>query len=135
MYLIYLSAVSMFFFWHNKWKYFQCLSNTHINISGLLGFFQGMFLVILRSVFLCVFFQVLRLTQKEQVLEERLASVGKENDELRASLASLQTRLALHDQLNQQHSQQVHTQIHHTLVLKKHRQTKSVILFFKVNRQ
>ncbi|KAM7413292.1 hypothetical protein PAMA_020601 [Pampus argenteus] len=51
--------------------------------------------------------QVLRLTQKEQVLEERLESVCQENTELRASLASLHTRLALHDQLNQQHSQQM----------------------------
>ncbi|XP_071352886.1 BICD family-like cargo adapter 1 isoform X2 [Trachinotus anak] len=51
--------------------------------------------------------QVLRLTQKEQVLEQRLESVCQENTELRASLASLQTRLALHDQLNQQHSQQL----------------------------
>lgn len=51
--------------------------------------------------------QVLRLTQKEQVLEERLESVCKENAELRASLASLHTRLALHDQLSQQHSQQL----------------------------
>uniref|UniRef100_A0AAQ6IFT3 Uncharacterized protein n=1 Tax=Anabas testudineus TaxID=64144 RepID=A0AAQ6IFT3_ANATE len=51
--------------------------------------------------------QVLRVTQKEQVLEERSASVCKENEELRASLASLHARLALHDQLNQQHSQQL----------------------------
>lgn len=51
--------------------------------------------------------QVLRLTQKEQVLEERLESVCKENAELRASLASLHTRLALHDQLSQQQSQQL----------------------------
>ncbi|XP_018536734.1 BICD family-like cargo adapter 1 [Lates calcarifer] len=51
--------------------------------------------------------QVLRLTQKEQVLEKRLESVCEENAELRASLASLHTRLALHDQLNQQHSQQL----------------------------
>ncbi|XP_044058831.1 BICD family-like cargo adapter 1 [Siniperca chuatsi] len=51
--------------------------------------------------------QVLRLTQKEQVLEERLESVSHENTELRASLASLHTRLALHDQLKQQHSQQL----------------------------
>ncbi|XP_076590448.1 BICD family-like cargo adapter 1 [Chaetodon auriga] len=51
--------------------------------------------------------QVLRLTQKEQVLEERLESVCKDNTELRASLASLHTRLALHDQLDQQHSQQL----------------------------
>ncbi|XP_034404712.1 BICD family-like cargo adapter 1 isoform X3 [Cyclopterus lumpus] len=51
--------------------------------------------------------QVLRLTQKEQVLEERLESVCQENTELRASLASLHTRLALHGQLNQQHSQQI----------------------------
>lgn len=60
----------------------------------------------------CVCFQVLRLTQKEQVLEERLESVCQENTELRATLASLHTRLALHDQLDQQHSQQVHIQIH-----------------------
>ncbi|XP_039634474.1 BICD family-like cargo adapter 1 [Perca fluviatilis] len=51
--------------------------------------------------------QVLRITQKEQLLEERLESVCTENTELRASLASLHTRLALHDQLNQQHSQQL----------------------------
>uniref|UniRef100_A0A3B5M0Y7 Uncharacterized protein n=1 Tax=Xiphophorus couchianus TaxID=32473 RepID=A0A3B5M0Y7_9TELE len=34
--------------------------------------------------------------------------VSQENAELRASLASLQTRLAQHDQLDQQHSQQKH---------------------------
>lgn len=51
--------------------------------------------------------QALRLSQKEKMLEERLESVCQENTELRASLASLQTRLALHDQLNQQHSQQL----------------------------
>uniref|UniRef100_A0A8C9YWK6 Si:ch211-235m3.5 n=1 Tax=Sander lucioperca TaxID=283035 RepID=A0A8C9YWK6_SANLU len=51
--------------------------------------------------------QVLRITQKEQLLEERLESVCTENTELRTSLASLHTRLALHDQLNQQHSQQL----------------------------
>ncbi|XP_040901449.1 BICD family-like cargo adapter 1 [Toxotes jaculatrix] len=51
--------------------------------------------------------QVLRLTQREQVLEERLESVCQENTELRATLASLHTRLALHDQLKQQHSQQL----------------------------
>ncbi|XP_078102364.1 BICD family-like cargo adapter 1 isoform X2 [Sander vitreus] len=51
--------------------------------------------------------QVMRITQKEQLLEERLESVCTENTELRASLASLHTRLALHDQLNQQHSQQL----------------------------
>lgn len=60
---------------------------------------------------------MLRLTQKEKVLEERLESVCQENTELKASLASLHTRLALHDQLNQQHSQQVHIQIHDLLVL------------------
>uniref|UniRef100_UPI0037E918B1 BICD family-like cargo adapter 1 n=1 Tax=Semicossyphus pulcher TaxID=241346 RepID=UPI0037E918B1 len=51
--------------------------------------------------------QVLRLSQKEQVLEERLETVCRENAELRASLASLHARLALQDQLNQQHSQQL----------------------------
>lgn len=51
--------------------------------------------------------QVMRLTQKEHVLEERLESVCRENTELRASLTSLHARLALHDQLNQQHSQQL----------------------------
>ena len=68
----------------------------------------------LRCVCVCVCFQVLRLTQKEQVLEERLESVCQENTELRASLASLHTRLALHDQLNQQQSQQVHSRAHET---------------------
>lgn len=89
------------------------------------------FLVILRLIFVCVFFQVLRLTQKEQMLEERLASVGKENAELRASLASLHTRLALHDQLDQQHSQQVRIQIHITNLCWKHRHAKSVTLSSK----
>ncbi|AWO99037.1 putative bicaudal D-related protein 1-like [Scophthalmus maximus] len=51
--------------------------------------------------------QVLRISQKDQVLEERLKNVSQENTELRTSLASLHTRLALHDQLNQQHSQQL----------------------------
>ncbi|XP_057695644.1 BICD family-like cargo adapter 1 [Corythoichthys intestinalis] len=51
--------------------------------------------------------QVLRLTQREQALEERLESVCQENAELRANLASLNARLALHDQLQQQHSQQL----------------------------
>lgn len=46
-----------------------------------------------------------------------MESVCQENTELKASLASLHTRLALHDQLNQQHSQQVHIQIHDLLVL------------------
>uniref|UniRef100_H3DPN2 Si:ch211-235m3.5 n=1 Tax=Tetraodon nigroviridis TaxID=99883 RepID=H3DPN2_TETNG len=50
--------------------------------------------------------QVLRLTQKEQVLGERLESACEENSELRANLASLHARLARHDQLNQQHAQQ-----------------------------
>ncbi|KAG7221065.1 hypothetical protein INR49_017694 [Caranx melampygus] len=47
------------------------------------------------------------LNTKEQMLEQRLESVSHENAELRASLASLQTRLALQDQLKQQHSQQL----------------------------
>ncbi|XP_011606732.1 BICD family-like cargo adapter 1 [Takifugu rubripes] len=51
--------------------------------------------------------QVLRLTQKERLLEERLESTCQENTELRANLASLQARLARHDQLNQQHTQQL----------------------------
>ncbi|KAM3615883.1 uncharacterized protein V6R79_009046 [Siganus canaliculatus] len=51
--------------------------------------------------------QVLRLTQKEQVLEERLENVCQENTELRTTLASLHKRLALHDQVNQQQSQQL----------------------------
>ncbi|XP_047450825.1 BICD family-like cargo adapter 1 isoform X2 [Mugil cephalus] len=51
--------------------------------------------------------QVLRLTQKEQALEQRLESVSSENAELRSSLASLHARLALHDQLDQQRSQQL----------------------------
>lgn len=74
------------------------------------------------KISVCVCFQVLRLTQKEQVLEERLESVCQENTELRTSLASLHTRLALHDQLNKQHSQQVHIQIQYLLVLKTQRQ-------------
>lgn len=41
------------------------------------------------------------------MLEQRLESMYNENAELRASVASLQMRLALHDQLDQQHSQQV----------------------------
>ncbi|XP_054650241.1 BICD family-like cargo adapter 1 isoform X1 [Dunckerocampus dactyliophorus] len=51
--------------------------------------------------------QVLRLTQREQALEERLENLCQENRDLRANLASLNTRLAIHDQLNQQHSQQL----------------------------
>ncbi|KAM6946167.1 BICD family-like cargo adapter 1 [Aplochiton taeniatus] len=51
--------------------------------------------------------QVARLTQKEQVLEERLEVVCQENADLRESLASLHTRLALQDQCNQQQSQQL----------------------------
>lgn len=51
--------------------------------------------------------QVLRLTQREQALEERLESVCQENAELRANLASLNARLAMRDQLNQQHNQRV----------------------------
>lgn len=68
------------------------------------------FQLYLRSVFVFFVFQVLRLTQKEQGLEERLESVCQENTALRASLASLHARLALDDQLKQQHSQQVHIQ-------------------------
>ncbi|XP_077423109.1 BICD family-like cargo adapter 1 isoform X2 [Vanacampus margaritifer] len=51
--------------------------------------------------------QVLRLTQREQALEERLEKVCQENAELRANLASLNARLAVHDQLNQQHNQRL----------------------------
>ncbi|XP_061924119.1 BICD family-like cargo adapter 1 [Entelurus aequoreus] len=51
--------------------------------------------------------QVLRLTQREQALEERLEHLCQENAELRDNLSSLNTRLATHDQLNQQHSQQL----------------------------
>ncbi|XP_051934224.1 BICD family-like cargo adapter 1 [Hippocampus zosterae] len=51
--------------------------------------------------------QVLRLTQREQALEERLESVCQENAELRANLASLNARLAMQDQLNQQHNQRL----------------------------
>uniref|UniRef100_A0A3B4BCS7 Uncharacterized protein n=1 Tax=Periophthalmus magnuspinnatus TaxID=409849 RepID=A0A3B4BCS7_9GOBI len=50
--------------------------------------------------------QVLRLTQKEQTLEERLENVCHENAELRTTLASLNARLSLQEQLNQQQSQQ-----------------------------
>ncbi|XP_061575315.1 BICD family-like cargo adapter 1 [Cololabis saira] len=51
--------------------------------------------------------QVLRLTKKEQELEQRLESVCQENAELRTNLASLHVRLALHEQLSQQHTQQL----------------------------
>ncbi|XP_055082178.1 BICD family-like cargo adapter 1 [Periophthalmus magnuspinnatus] len=51
--------------------------------------------------------QVLRLTQKEQTLEERLENVCHENAELRTTLASLNARLSLQEQLNQQQSQQL----------------------------
>ncbi|XP_067103164.1 BICD family-like cargo adapter 2 [Osmerus mordax] len=51
--------------------------------------------------------QVVRLTQREQALEERLNSVCQENADLRDSLASLHTRLALQDQHNQHQSQQL----------------------------
>ncbi|KAJ0063368.1 hypothetical protein NL108_002669 [Boleophthalmus pectinirostris] len=51
--------------------------------------------------------QVLRLTQKEQTLEERLEKVSHENAELRTTLASLNARLSLQEQLNQQQSQQL----------------------------
>lgn len=110
-----------------RWKEIQIFPVTHGGEGIVIDSVKSIF----RFVFVCVFsFQVLRLTQKEQVLEERLANVGKENDELRASLASLHTRLALHDQLNQQHSQQVHTQIHHILALKTFLQSKQALLIF-----
>ncbi|XP_053729828.1 BICD family-like cargo adapter 1 isoform X1 [Synchiropus splendidus] len=51
--------------------------------------------------------QVLRLSQREQVLEQRLESVSQENTELRTNLTSLQTRLSLQDQVKQQHNQQL----------------------------
>ncbi|KAK6295916.1 hypothetical protein J4Q44_G00336290 [Coregonus suidteri] len=51
--------------------------------------------------------QVERLSQKEQALEERLECVCQENADLRDSLASLHTHLALQDQHNQQQSQQL----------------------------
>ncbi|KAK6296737.1 hypothetical protein J4Q44_G00328790 [Coregonus suidteri] len=51
--------------------------------------------------------QVVRLSQKEQALEERLESVCQENADLRDSLAFLHTRIALQDQHNQQQSQQL----------------------------
>lgn len=52
--------------------------------------------------------KVLRLTKREAALEERLEGVCRENTELRSSLASLKARLALQDQLEERHSQQVH---------------------------
>lgn len=65
---------------------------------------------------------MLRLTQKEQVLGERLESACQESTELRANLASLHARLARHDQLNQQHAQQVLAmQIRDPVVLKRAR--------------
>ncbi|XP_077578910.1 BICD family-like cargo adapter 1 [Stigmatopora nigra] len=51
--------------------------------------------------------QVLRLTQREQALEERLESVCQENAELKANLASLNARLAMHEQLQQKYNQQL----------------------------
>ncbi|KAF6736015.1 Bicaudal D-related protein 1 [Oryzias melastigma] len=51
--------------------------------------------------------QVLLLTQKEELLGQRLESAYQENAELRASLASLHSRLAQHEQLDQQHNQQL----------------------------
>ncbi|KAM9452021.1 BICD family-like cargo adapter 1 isoform 1-T1 [Salvelinus alpinus] len=51
--------------------------------------------------------QVVRLSQREQALEERLESVCQENADLRDRLASLHTRSALQDQHNQQQSQQL----------------------------
>lgn len=51
--------------------------------------------------------QVLRLTKREEALEERLEGVCRENTELRSSLATLKARLALQDQLEQRHSQQL----------------------------
>lgn len=47
------------------------------------------------------------MTQKERLLEERLEGTCQENTKLRVNLASLHTRLAQHDQLSQQHTQQV----------------------------
>lgn len=52
--------------------------------------------------------KVLRLTKREEALEERLEGVCRENTELKSSLASLHARLALQEQLEQRHSQQVH---------------------------
>ncbi|KAJ7995630.1 hypothetical protein DPEC_G00246570 [Dallia pectoralis] len=46
--------------------------------------------------------QVLRLSQKEQALEERLKSVCQDNTDLRDSLASLHTQLSLQEQQNSQ---------------------------------
>uniref|UniRef100_A0A3P9ISP5 Si:ch211-235m3.5 n=1 Tax=Oryzias latipes TaxID=8090 RepID=A0A3P9ISP5_ORYLA len=51
--------------------------------------------------------QMLLLTQKEELLGQRLENAYRENAELRASLASLHSRLAQHEQLDQQHSQQL----------------------------
>ncbi|KAK7882112.1 hypothetical protein WMY93_028286 [Mugilogobius chulae] len=51
--------------------------------------------------------QVLRLTQKEQTLEERLENVCHENEELRNTLASLNARLSLQENLTQQQNQQL----------------------------
>ncbi|KAL0973162.1 hypothetical protein UPYG_G00199780 [Umbra pygmaea] len=51
--------------------------------------------------------QVVRLSQKDQALEERLRSVCEDNNDLRDSLASLHTRLNLQEHQNQQQSQQL----------------------------
>lgn len=70
----------------------------------------------LRPVLVCFVFQMLRLTQKEQTLEQRLEAVCQENAELKASLVALQTRLDLHDQQDQQQRQQVNALVRpHTL--------------------
>lgn len=54
-----------------------------------------------------MFLQVLRLTQKERVLEERLEGSRRENTELKSDLASLHARLARHEQLDRRRDQQV----------------------------
>ncbi|XP_028857040.1 BICD family-like cargo adapter 1 [Denticeps clupeoides] len=51
--------------------------------------------------------QVLRLSQKEKVLQQRLDSVCQENAELRENLSSLHTQINLQEQRSQQQIQQL----------------------------
>lgn len=66
-------------------------------------------------MFVCVYVQVARLTQREQTLEQRLKMACHENEELKDSVSSLHKRLDLQEQQSHTHIQQVRSLTQHTL--------------------
>lgn len=62
-----------------------------------------------------MFVQIAQLTQREQSLGQRLETVCEENAELKDSVSSLCTRLALQEQQSNMQMQQVHNT--HTVMI------------------